>query len=101
MTVANWHYALDYFHNCCAVCERQLNDLFNSHTASQDHWIPQSHPDCPGYVPTNIIPLCHGVDGCNNRKHARDAVEWLTEQYGKVKAQKILHKINTYFASLS
>ncbi len=100
MTIADWQNALDYFHNCCAVCGRQFNNLFNEYTAAQDHWIAQSSLDCPGYVPTNIIPLCHGIGGCNNSKNAKDAAAWLTERYGKAKAQVILARIEIYFASL-
>ncbi len=96
-TAADWLRALDYFNGCCAVCGRQLSDLFGTHTAAQDHWIPLSAPDCPGTIPTNMVPLCHGIDGCNNSKHARRPDEWLIERYGKRKAAAILRRIAEFF----
>jgi len=94
---ADWLRALDYFNGCCAVCGRQLSDLFGTHTAAQDHWIPLSAPDCPGTIPTNMVPLCHGIDGCNNSKHNRPPDEWLIERFGKRKAAAILRRIAEYF----
>lgn len=96
-TMSDWQRALDYFHGCCAVCGRPLRDLFGTHTASKDHWIPLSSPDCPGTIPANIVPLCHGVDGCNNRKNATMPDEWLQRQYGKRKAAAILRRIAEFF----
>lgn len=93
----DWQRAIDYFHGCCAVCGRQLSDLFGEHTAGMDHWIPISSPGCPGTIPENIVPLCHGIDGCNNHKHAKDPEQWLNERYGKRKAKRILERINAYF----
>jgi len=91
-------YALEYFNNRCAVCGRPLNGLW--HTGALDHWIPLASPDCPGSIPENEVPLCHGMEGCNNSKCDRDPVEWVTEKYGKRKAASILKRIETYFASL-
>lgn len=99
LTVAEWQYALEYFNGCCAVCGRQLSDLFGSHVSHADHWIPISSPACTGTVATNIVPLCGGVDGCNNRKGARDPVEFLETEFGKRRAQQILTRIESYFAS--
>lgn len=99
-TVEDWQRVLDYFHGCCAVCGRQLNDLFGEHTAAMDHWIPLSSPDCPGTIPTNIVPLCHGITGCNNSKGNKDPEKWLQEQFGKRKAHEILHNVETYFESV-
>lgn len=99
-TLADWQRALEYFNGCCAVCGRQLNDLFGEHTAAMDHWIPLSSPDCPGTVPTNIVPLCHGVGGCNNSKSNSEPVKWLEWKHGKRKARQIERRINEYFKSL-
>lgn len=95
LTHEQWQYALAYFNNCCAVCGRQLNGMF--HRPAADHWIPLSNPECPGTVAENIVPLCHGQNGCNNAKHDRDPAEWLTETFGKRNAKKILAKIEFYF----
>lgn len=94
--------ALDYFNGRCATCKRPLTDLFGEHTAAMDHWIPVSDPraDNPGTVPTNMVPLCHGIDGCNNKKGARDPGVWLIVEFGKRKAAQILERIETYFKSL-
>lgn len=101
-TAEDWQHALDYFNGCCAVCGRPLRDLFGSHTAAADHWIPLAdpRPDNPGTVPTNIVPLCHGEGGCNNRKKARDPLEFLETEFGKRRARVILKRIQAYFDSL-
>jgi len=69
-TTEEWQHALNYFCGCCAVCNRQLNDMFGEYRAAIDHWIPLSYKgdDNPGTVANNIVPLCHGSGGCNNRK---------------------------------
>ena len=100
LTNEQWSYAVDYFHGCCAVCGRQTPDLLNTHTLAIDHWIPLNSPDCTGTIATNIIPLCHGIEGCNNRKSDKPAEQWLTETYGKRKAKQILTRIEAYFDSL-
>lgn len=92
----DWEYALKYFNGCCAVCGRPQG-LW--HTLAQDHWIPLSSPDCPGTVATNIVPLCHGVDGCNNSKGNKSPEQWLVEKFGKRKAARILKRIQIYFAA--
>jgi hypothetical protein len=99
-TKRDWQRAVEYFHGRCAVCGRQVNDLFGTHTLSLDHWIPLSSPDCPGTVPTNILPLCHGLNGCNNQKHDKDPRTWVIEKFGKRKGAAILKHIDDYFNSL-
>jgi hypothetical protein len=98
-TPHDWERCLSYWNNSCAVCGRPRG-LW--HTIAADHWIALSdpRPNNPGTVPTNIIPLCHGIDGCNNSKHDNDATEWLTRKYGRRKAKKILERIQKYFDSL-
>jgi len=98
-TQNEWLFALEYFHGCCAVCGRQLNDLMGTHTASADHWYPLSKGGATTAL--NIVPLCHGLDGCNNKKHANDPVKWLTKEFGKRKAGKILKRIQDYFNVVS
>lgn len=101
--VSDWRFALEYFGNCCAVCGRPAG-LW--HTLAQDHWIPLTpnynlKGDNPGSVPTNIVPLCHGLDGCNNRKHNNDPVVWLIDTFGPRKAKTINRRISRYFAAVS
>lgn len=97
LTAAQWQQAIEYFNGCCAVCNRQLRDLFKTHTVAADHWIPLFDPLCPGTIVENIVPLCHGVDGCNNRKGDREPSKWLISQFGKRKADIIQRRINKYF----
>lgn len=95
-------YAIDYFHGCCAICGRPLADLFGEHYLSMDHWIPLSDPraDNPGTVPGNLLPLCHGIDGCNNHKKNHDPIDWLKARYGSRKAATILKRIEEFFATV-
>lgn len=97
-TNADWRRALEYFHHCCAVCGRQLKDLFDTHTAAADHWIPLSYDgENPGTVPTNIVPLCHGENGCNNSKTNKLPDEWLIQRFGKRKAKQVMKRVQEYF----
>lgn len=93
-TAAQWQQAINYFGGCCAVCGRVLSGFF--HYASADHWIPLTSSECPGTVPSNIVPLCHGLDGCNNSKGSKEPIRWLRERYDKRKATEILNKINKF-----
>ena len=88
--------AINYFNGCCPVCDRQFNDLFNNRTVAMDHfWIPESRGG--GYTSSNIIPLCHGLDGCNNSKSDTSPHVWLGRRYGKKKATMIMTRIEGYF----
>lgn len=98
LTLEQWEYALNYFHGCCAVCGRQLKDLLGTHTAAQDHWQPLSKGG--DTTALNIVPLCHGLGGCNNKKSNKLPDEWLVAEFGKRKANKILKRIQEYFNSL-
>lgn len=98
-TKEQWKRSLDYFNHKCAVCGRDLTGLF--HTAAADHWIPLTSPDCPGTIPTNIVPLCQdrkgGEGGCNNSKGNKDPSVWLISKFGKRKAAEVMKRIETYF----
>lgn len=96
-TSIDWEYALDYFGGCCAVCGRPVG-LW--HTLAMDHWIPLNSPDCPGTVPTNMLPLCHGRGGCNNSKSDKEAKQWLIARFGKLKAKQILQQIEVFFSTV-
>lgn len=99
LTIEQWHNALAYFNNCCAVCGCQAG-LW--HVIVQDHWIPIAKGG--GTTALNIIPLCHsktdGQGGCNNQKHHQNAAEWLVKKYGESQAGLILNRIEAYFESL-
>ncbi len=93
-TIEQRRRAMEYWNGCCAVCGRPPG-LW--HTVALDHWIPLSNPDCPGTVASNMIPLCHGNDGCNNHKHAKDPVLWLRERMGRRRAARKLEEIQYFF----
>lgn len=98
-SIQDWQRALDYFHHRCAVCNRS-SDLWT--VIAADHWIPINSDECPGTIPTNIVPLCHaregsnGMGACNNSKHSKRPLAWLDETYGK-SAPAILKRITDYF----
>ncbi|MCC6615534.1 MAG: hypothetical protein IT320_18820 [Anaerolineae bacterium] len=100
-TAEQARFALDYFHNSCAYCGRQFHDLFNERTLAFDHFIPLASPDCPGTTAGNMLPVRHGVDGCNTSKGARDPEVWLIEHFGKRKACEIKAHILSYFEIVS
>lgn len=91
-TVDDWHRCVDYWRECCAICNRPQG-LW--HKLAQDHWIPVSRGGA--YTSNNIIPLCHGINGCNNSKNDSDPIVWLTSRFGKRKAALILKRITAYF----
>lgn len=91
----DWQHALDYFGCCCAVCGRPRG-LW--HTLAADHWIPLAKGGPT--TPDNIVPLCHGKDGCNNSKSTFEPDEWVIKKFGKRKGSKILRRIKDYFDSL-
>jgi ribosomal protein L37AE/L43A len=93
-TQQDWERALEYWGYRCAVCGRPRG-LW--HTLAADHWIPLTHPDCPGTVPTNIIPLCHGEGGCNNSKGKKMPDAWLEERLGKKEGFQKGVEIDRYF----
>ena len=85
---------LEYFNHCCAVCGKQLRDLFGDVIPHIDHWIPLANPECPGTVVENMVCLCNN---CNLTKSAKEPYEWLCQEFGKYKAKIILSKIESYF----
>lgn len=97
MTEQDWQSALSYFNGCCAICGEQMADLFGTRIAAIDHWIPIDSKDCPGTIVTNIVPLCHGDNGCNNKKRSMHPERYLTQYYSPKEAQQILDRIHTYF----
>lgn len=96
----DWIRCLEYWHDTCAFCGRPQG-LF--HKIVPEHWIPISDKrgNNPGTVSTNIIPACHGVDGCNNEKSNHDPVGFLTRKFGKQRAKEKLAEIMAYFEWVS
>lgn len=96
-TIPQREFAIEYFDHCCAYCGRQFYDLFGNHALAFDHFVPISSPECPGTTVTNMLPTCHGLDGCNSRKGNSDPVEWVIKRFGKRKGRMILSRIADYF----
>lgn len=94
-TAKHRRFGLEYFHGCCAVCGRPLKDLFGTHTVHWDHWIPLSKGGAS--TPDNMVPLCGGENGCNNKKGSMNPRVWLENMYGKKKSQAVLARVNAYF----
>jgi hypothetical protein len=88
-TPKEWSACLEYWENQCAICGAN-----GSQGLDADHWIPLTHPDCPGTVVNNILCLC---EHCNSTKHARDPLKWLIEKLGEVSAMQKFEEIHTYF----
>lgn len=101
-TSRDWRTALDYFNHRCAACGEPAG-LWT--TLAMDHWIPIASPDCPGTIPSNIVPLCHPKKGmpvgenapCNLSKHNKLPDVWLKKRFGQKKAKEILERVHKYF----
>lgn len=97
LTMKEAKFMLAYFNNSCAICRRKFGGSLNLRVMALDHWIPISSFNCVGTTATNIIPLCHGVDGCNNKKSNKEPSEWVVKFLGKDKGMEKLQEIETYF----
>lgn len=104
-TRKDWRYALAYFDNRCAACGRP-EDMWTRLAA--DHWIPVTSADCPGTIPTNIVPLCHAMPGvpagepcCNQSKFNHDPLKWLQKRFGKREAKRIAKRVQEFFETIS
>jgi HNH endonuclease len=93
LTFQDWRRCLDYWSRKCCVCGRSKSLGLK---LAADHWIPISNGG--GTTPDNIVPLCHGISGCNNEKGNRPAATWLINKLGKEAAQAKLAEIEAYFA---
>ncbi|MEO8611219.1 MAG: HNH endonuclease signature motif containing protein [Chloroflexota bacterium] len=95
LTRAEWRKAVDYWHGKCAYC----GDAFGNDKKKKtlDHYIPVSHPNCPGTVAKNCVPVCLS---CNTAKGKKDAMDWFSWQFGDRKAEMIAGIIQVYFDSL-
>ena len=67
---ADWLDCLGAFGGVCAYCGSP-DDLH------QDHFIPLSHPECPGTIVGNMVPAC---GPCNLSKGAKHPSTWVTDK---------------------
>lgn len=93
-TMEERKFMLAYWGYACAICGNQEGFEW---TIADDHVIPLADPHCPGTVALNMLPLCHGVGGCNNTKSNKNLHIWLIAHYGKRKTIMIEKKITIYF----
>jgi hypothetical protein len=96
-TADDYLFMMNYWHNACAVCGNQPGLYW---TLAFDHWIPLASDECPGTVARNMIPLCHGLGGCNNSKIHNPALPWLQKRYGKREASRIMRTVQEYFSQV-
>lgn len=99
-TAAQWHEAQTYWGGRCAVCGKAPNG--KGRILAADHWIPLTdpRPDNPGTVAWNMVCLCHGVGGCNNRKGNRPALAWLVSVYGELDGAWKYRAIEDYLLTM-
>jgi hypothetical protein len=78
-----------YWNYSCAVCGREDIGM------DLDHWVPISFSGehNPGTVVSNIVPLCSGINGCNNSKRNKMPEVWMTQKFGvdfsRIKTEEI------------
>lgn len=103
LTKTDWGRCLEYWNGRCCVCGR-LPDFW--HIIVREHWIAvdDKRTDNPGNVVTNILPMCHSIEGvpsgdpgCNQSKWKHDPIDWLNRKLGKRKAAKKIAEIYAYF----
>lgn len=93
LTTRQWEAILLHWNGRCAYCGNQPGLLPNM-KITMDHFIPLSSLQCPGTVPTNVLPACLS---CNDSKHNREPHKWLASKFGSRKAQTILDRLDTFF----
>ncbi|MEO8607004.1 MAG: hypothetical protein ABI690_03945 [Chloroflexota bacterium] len=88
-TAEDFFQAIKYFGESCAYCSVQVSECKKLY---MDHYVPLTHPDCPGTVCGNIVPAC---PFCNSSKGNRDAVEWIRGKFPD-RANAISEKITAF-----
>lgn len=92
----DWEHCLAYWHNACAICGAIAGDNL---IIAADHWIPLRKGGRTDRA--NIVPLCHGVNGCNNHKNSHMPLDWLVNEYGTEIGNAKADAVAAYFASLA
>ncbi len=82
-TQRDWLDCLIYWKDRCAICGNGASD---DRYICADHWIPLSKGRVTHKL--NILPLCHGINGCNNQKHDKDGANWLIKKLGQDKGSQ-------------
>lgn len=94
-----WPYALEYWHDSCAVCGQKADA---DHKLHVDHWYPAWDWKNHGKpIITNFVPLCgstqKGDKGCNNRKAYRYPDAWLKMEFGEAAAAQKMAEVESFF----
>jgi 5-methylcytosine-specific restriction endonuclease McrA len=71
-TAKMWQRCKAAWGGACAYCGKTGVVLMH------DHFIPLASPDCPGTVPSNIVPACAS---CNGLKHVKDPFKWCKDRH--------------------
>ena len=91
---ADVRWGLKYFGHSCIVCFAPFSE---NNRPQWDHWIPVTQENCPGTIPTNMVPLC-GL--CNRSKRNHDAGKWLLKKLGTSDAARVLVAVNEFFETV-
>lgn len=78
---------LDYWGNKCAITGE-------TGKLEMDHWIPITHVNCPGTIPTNMIPM---LKKWNRLKLNKEPMKFLVEHFGQEQAEVINRRVQDYF----
>jgi len=79
-TYEMWMKAKEAWNNSCCYCGAKQS-------LEQDHFVPLSSPECPGTIPSNMVPACVS---CSRSKGALMPQDWLSERQ-EVYARIVAH----------
>jgi hypothetical protein len=88
----DWEHCLAYWDGRCVICGYKGGD---QRIICMEHWVPLAKGGLTDRA--NILPMCHGLNGCNNSKHASEPTLWLRRKLPD-NAEAILGRIARYFA---
>jgi len=90
-----WQWCLEYWGYVCAYCGREESAVM---ILSMEHVVPFWSKDCPGTVPWNMVPACHGRTGCNMRKNKKPVSQFLEEVFGAEEGARKLRALEEFLA---
>ncbi len=91
LTLNEWKKTLAHWDIHCSYCGQKPDKI------TLDHYVPLSHPACPGTIASNCVPACKS---CNSSKGDAEAFYWMRWKFGEAQAIKIQAQILAYFDSL-
>jgi hypothetical protein len=86
------------FDGRCAICGRAES---KGRRIVLDHWIAIKAKvvNNPGTVESNLVPICHGITGCNNSKSNQLPLNWLKKKFGD-EGELIYDRIEKYLKAV-